>query len=55
MDGSVWPLYGPGLQAARMCCPAGQFYWLGPALADHKTSWAVPSEDVLEDESDVLY
>jgi hypothetical protein len=30
--------------------PAGPFYGLGPAWADHQTSWAVQPEDVPEDE-----
>ncbi len=40
---------------ARKCEPAGQSRGLGPAWADHKPSWAVPPEDVPEDEPDVLY
>ncbi len=38
-----------------MCEPAGPFYRLGPAWADHETSWDVLQEDVPEDETDVLY
>ncbi len=40
---------------ARMCRPARPSRGLGPAWADYETSWAVPPEDVPEDEPDVLY
>jgi hypothetical protein len=40
---------------ARKCGPAGPFRGLGPAWADNESSWAVPPEDLLEDEPDVLY
>ncbi len=52
--GSVGPPYWPGLSAARMCGPAGPFYGLGPAWAEHETSWAVPQDDVPEDERALL-
>ncbi len=41
--------------ALRARPAAGPFYGLGPAWADHETSRAVPPEEVLEDELDVLY
>ncbi len=40
---------------ARKCGPAGPSRGLGPAWADHKSSWAVPQEDLPEDEPDALY
>ncbi len=39
---------------ARKCGPVGPSRELGPAWADHKSSWAVPQEDIPEDEPDVL-
>jgi hypothetical protein len=40
---------------ARKCGPAWPSRGLGPTWADHKSSWALPPEDLLEDEPDVLY
>ncbi len=54
MDESVGSLYEPGRQG-HAHGPAGPFYGIGPAWADHKTSWAVPPEDVPKDETDMFY
>jgi hypothetical protein len=42
-------------KVARKCGPAGPSRGLGPAWADHESSWAMLPEVVLEDEADVLY
>jgi hypothetical protein len=50
-----WVTLRAGLaMVARKFGPAGPSRGLGPAWADHESSWAVPPEDVPEDEPDVL-
>ncbi len=48
------PRAGPAT-VARKCGPAGPSRGRGPAWADNEPYWAVPPENVLEDEPDVLY
>jgi hypothetical protein len=51
---SLAALWAGPATASRMCGPAGPSHGLGPAWADNESSWAVPPEDVPEDEPDVL-
>jgi hypothetical protein len=50
--GSVGPPYGPGRQGSMHVQASRAVLRLGPAWADHEPSWAVPPEDVQEDDSE---